>query len=257
MNRPLLRPLVIVGAGVLVTALAAACPLVFRRFDVFRVRHVEIVGTELLPPSEALEQSGITDSVSVFDDVEPWRRRLLRHRLVSDVHVHRRLPGTLRIEVTETEPVALVEGPELRAVDGRGRLLPIDLAGAELDVPLIDAQARFEGADSVLVPDQAALVGSLMTIRGLDAAFAAAISEIGALGDGDVRIVMNWPGQPEFLLPASPEAETLRRIHEVLEHLRNGTAADSAATHAAPPIGRLARLDARYRDEMFVSFHSR
>jgi hypothetical protein len=159
--------------------------------------------------------------------------------------------------VTEAEPVALVKGPELRAVDARARLLPVELAGAELDVPLIDAQARFEGEDSVLVPEEAALVSSLVTIRGLDAAFAQGISEIGALGDGNIRLIMNWPGQPEFLLPASPDAETLRRVHEVLEHLRNGTAADSAATHAAPPIGHLARLDGRYRDEMFVSFHSR
>ncbi len=257
MNRSLLRPLVILGAGALVTGLAALCPLVFRRFDVFNVRHVVIVGAELLPPSEALELSGITDSVSVFDDVEPWRRSLLRHRLVADVRVRRRLPGTLRIEVTETEPVALVKGPELRAVDADARLLPVDLAGAELDIPLIDAQARFEGEDSVLVEDQAALVGSLVTIRHLDSTFAAGISEIGALGDGNIRLVMSWPGQPEFLLPVRPDAEKLRQVHEVLEHLRNGTAADSAATHAAPPIGRMARLDARYGDEIFVSIHSR
>jgi hypothetical protein len=238
MNRAFLRPLVVASAGVLVTAVAALCPLVFRRFEAFRVRHVEIVGAELLAPAEALKVSGITDSVSVFDDLEPWRRRLLHHRLVS-------------------EPVALLKGAEMRAVDARARLLPIELAGAALDVPLIVAKARFEGPDSVLTPELAALIGSLMTIRRLDAAFAADISEIGALGDGSIRLIMNWPGQPEFLLPANPERATLSQVHEVLEHLRNGTAADSAATHAAPPIGRLARIDARYRDELFVSFHSR
>jgi len=256
-NRALLRPLAIAGVGVLVTVLAAVCPLVLRRFDAFRVRRVEIVGAEMLPPAEALELSGITDSVSVFDDLEPWRRRLLRHRLVSDVRVRRRLPATLRIEVTESEPVALVRGAELRAVDARGRLLPVDPAGADLDVPLIDVEARYEGPDSMLAGDGAALVGSLNALRRLDAAFAAGISEIGALDDGSVRLVMIWPGQPEFLLPASPDRLTLRKVHEVLEHLRNGTVADSAATHAAPPIGRLARIDARYRDELFVSFHSR
>jgi len=256
-SRALRRPLAIAGAGVVVTALAAACPLVFRRFDAFRVRHVEIVGTELLPPAEALALSGITDSVSVFDDLEPWRDRLLRHRLVSAVRVRRRLPGTLRIEVTEAEPVALVRGSELCAVDARGRLLPVDPAGTDLDVPLIDVDARFEGADSVLAEEGAALVRSLMTIRALDPTFADGISEIGPLQDGGVRLVMSWRGQPEFLLPASPDRETLRQVAEVLEHLRNGTAADSAATHTAPPIGRLARVDARYRDELFVSFHSR
>jgi hypothetical protein len=256
-KRALLRPLAIAGTGVLVTGLAAICPLVLRHFDAFRVRHVEIVGAAMLPPTEALELSGITDSVSVFDDLEPWRRRLLRHRLVADVRVRRRLPATLRIEVTEAEPVALARGTDLRAVDARGRLLPVDPAGTDLDVPLLDVEARYEGPDSVLAADGATLVSSLNALRRLDAAFVAGISEIGWLEDGSLRVVMCWPGQPEFLLPASPDRATLRQIHEVLEHLRNGTAADSAATHAAPPIARLARIDARYRDELFVSFHSR
>jgi hypothetical protein len=256
-NRALIRPLAVAGAGALVTGLAAVCPLAFRDIDAFRVRHVEIVGAELLPPAEALALSGISDSVSVFDNLEPWRRRMLRHRLVADVHFRRRLPGTLRIEVTEAEPVALVRGAELRPVDARGHLLPVDPAGTDLDLPLIDVPAQFEGADSTLIGEGAVLVESLVVIRSLDPGLAADISEIAPLDDGNVRLVMSWPTQPELLFPSSPERETLHQLHEVLEHLRNGTPADSAAMHAAPRIGRLARIDARYRDELFVSFHSR
>lgn len=257
MNGSLRRPLCVFAAGALVTLLAAISPLVFRRFETFRVRQVEVTGTHLLPAAEALAVSGITDSVSLFDDLEPWRLRLLAHRLVADARLERRLPGTLRILVTEAEPVALVKSAGLRAVDARARLLPVDLAGAELDVPILDGRAGFEGADSVLTPAAAGLVATLLTIRRLDAELASAVSEIGEASGGGIRLVMTWPRQPELLLPAAPDARTISQIREVLEHLRNGVAGDTTAANVAPSIGRLARIDARYRDELFVSFHSR
>ena len=81
MNRSLRRPLLIVCAGSLATLVAAFSPLLLRHFDAFRVRRVEVVGAQFLSPREALAISGITDSASVFDDFEPARARLLRHRL--------------------------------------------------------------------------------------------------------------------------------------------------------------------------------
>jgi hypothetical protein len=250
------RPLLVLAAGALVTLLAALSPLLLRRFDAFRVRQVEVMGAQLLPAAEALELSGITDSVSLFDDLEPWRLRLLSHRLVEAARLERRLPGTLRIVVTETEPVALAQAAGLRAVDARGRLLPVHLAGAVLDVPVVAGPAHF-GADSVLGPPAAGLVQAFVTIRRLDAELAGAVSEIATARGGGIRLVMTWPRHPELLLPEAPEARTFHQIREVLEHLRHGAAGDTTAAAAAPPIDRLARIDARYRDELFVSFHSR
>jgi len=253
-SRALVRPLAVFAAAVLLTLLAALSPLVFRRFEAFRVRRVEVVGARLLPAEEALAVAGIADSLSLFDDLEPWRTRLLGHRLVAGVRFQRRLPGTLRIVVTETQPAALVRGSELRAVDDRGRLLPVELAGARLDIPILAGSARFEGEDSVLARPAAGVVEALAVLRALDAEFAARISEIGAATGGGIRLVMTWSGRPEILLPGVPEPRTLSQIREVLDHVRNGAAGD---TVRAPSIDRLARIDARYRDEVFVSFHSR
>lgn len=256
MNRALLRPLAVLGAGAGVTVLAALSPFLFRHFDAFRVRQVEVLGTQLMPAAEAFAASGITDSLSLFDDFDPLRQRLLGHRLVAGARLQRRLPGTLRILVTETEPVALVRGDELRAVDARGRLLPIETAGAEIDVPVLAVSVKVAAADSVIGPAAGHLLNALVALRGLDPRLAADVSEVDVADGGGIRLVMRWPGQPEILLPDIPSARTVSEVREVLEHLRNGAAGDSTAAGTVP-IERWTRVDARYRDELFVSFHSR
>jgi cell division septal protein FtsQ len=59
--------------------------------------------------------------------------------LVRHAEVERELPGTLVVHVTETAPVAMVPGVGgLRVYDARARVLPIDPARADVDVPVID-----------------------------------------------------------------------------------------------------------------------
>jgi cell division protein FtsQ len=59
---------------------------------------------------------------------------------VESVTVTRRLPGTLVVRVLERQPVALVETPGgLRAVDERGRRLPLDPSKTPVDAPVVTA----------------------------------------------------------------------------------------------------------------------
>src|SRR5918996_4954419 len=118
------RWLVFSTVAALLTTAAATAPELLRRFDSFRVDRVEIRGTRYLAPYDALVQSGITRKSNVFDDFEPWRQRLLKHALIIDASIERQLPGTVRVEITETEPLALARTPELKAVDARARALP-------------------------------------------------------------------------------------------------------------------------------------
>ena len=131
------RWIVFSTVAALLTTAAATAPEVLRRFDSFRVHRVEIRGTRYLAPYDALMQSGISKKSNVFDDFEPWRQRLLQHPMIVDATIQRQLPGTVRVEITETEPLALARTPELTAVDARARALPLDPAIAKLDVPLL------------------------------------------------------------------------------------------------------------------------
>lgn len=228
------------------TLLAAAAPTALRHMDAFRVKRVEVTGTRYLSPEAALAATGITDSSTVFDDFAPWTAALLAQRMIEDARLIRRLPGTVRIELVEVEPVALIATPVLRAVDARGRLLPIRLAGKDLDAPLVAADVELD-ADSTVDATTRGLLNALIDIREHDPALAAAISEIGVAAGGGVRLRLRAPRDAELLLPARPDAHTLREVRMAMEHLRSERAEDAASAY-----DRLARIEARYPDELFV-----
>ena len=118
-------------------------PSVFRRLAFFRVRRVEILGTRYTSPSELLERLRVDTTRSVWDPLEPLAARVRSHAQVESVTVTRRLPGTLVVRVKERHPVALVDAPGgLRAVDERGRRLPLDPSKTPVDAPVVTAAPR-------------------------------------------------------------------------------------------------------------------
>ena len=118
-------------------------PGVLRRLDFFRVRRVEILGTRYTSPTELLDRLRVDTTRSVWDPLEPLAARLRSHAQLESVTVTRRLPGTLVVHVVERHPVALVEAPGgLRAVDERGRRLPLDPSRTPVDAPVVTAAPR-------------------------------------------------------------------------------------------------------------------
>jgi hypothetical protein len=72
----------------------------------------------------------------VFDDPARLAKRVLAMRGVASVEIGRRLPGTLRVELNETPPVALAsQGAGLVLLDARGRVLPYDPLRSAPDLP--------------------------------------------------------------------------------------------------------------------------
>jgi cell division protein FtsQ len=109
----------------------------------FRVRRVEILGARYTPPAELLERLRVDTTRSVWEPLEPLAARIRSHAQIESVTVTRKLPGTLVVEVTERHPVALVNGPGgLRAVDERGRRLPLDPSRTPVDAPIVTAAPR-------------------------------------------------------------------------------------------------------------------
>lgn len=229
-----------------VVALATLAPAALRRVDAFRVRRVEVLGTRYLPPHEALAASGITEASSVFDDPEPWLAGLRAHPMVAEATVERELPGTIVLTIVEVEPVALARTPELRPVDARGRVLPIDPTQVEIDLPVVGVASKVDVdgrlSDSVAV----ALVEALDRIRRRAPDLAARVSGIDAAEGGAYRVTLLSPTGLEVLLPA--DFDGLR-----LEHLRL-TLADLGARRE---MARVRRVDVRFRDQVVVSLTSK
>jgi len=118
-------------------------PAAARRLAFFRVRRVEIVGLRYLAPHAVLRQMRVDTTYSVWDRLDPIEARVRLLPQVRDVHVERRLPGTLVVRIDENLPVALVPSPSgFRAFDAQGRVLPIDPSRAGLDLPIAQGADR-------------------------------------------------------------------------------------------------------------------
>lgn len=137
----------------IVTAVAATVgapwwgPRALSRLDFFHVRRVVFEGMRYTPRSEALALLEVDTLESVWQKMAPLATRLETHPLIERAQVERQLPGTILVQVTEREPVALVRRKDgrLGPVDGAGHRLPIDPAQVPMDVPLATS------ADSTLM----------------------------------------------------------------------------------------------------------
>jgi cell division protein FtsQ len=121
-------------------------PALLRRVAFFNVRRVELLGTRYLPGEAIVARMALEPGASVFDPVEPLEARIFAMIGVREVVVRRRLPGTLRVEIRESEPVALSphEG-KLVLVDERGWVLPFDPTRSPADLPVAEADSAVAG----------------------------------------------------------------------------------------------------------------
>jgi hypothetical protein len=133
-------------------------------------------------------------------------------------------------------------------------VLPIDVAGDSLDIPVLTVRSRI-GADSVADSASLRLIEGLLAVRAIDPVLGDAISEIGPAHGGGLRLVLSRPLAAEILLPESPDARTLRQVALAMDHLRSEDRTENG--NGSTALDRLARIDARYVDELFVSLRSR
>jgi cell division protein FtsQ len=118
--------------------------------DFFRVRRIEVRNARYTPPDEIRKRLGIDTTFSIWNDLEPLKRRVAEHKQVSGVRISRRFPSTLVVTVEEFQPVALVPARSgLQAYDATGRGLPLDPSRTPVDVPVLErpdtALLRFLG----------------------------------------------------------------------------------------------------------------
>lgn len=76
----------------------------------FRLRHMEVEGIHALGRDEVLRRAGTRADVNILSvNLSVARKHLLAHPLVAEVSVRRELPDTIRIEVQEHHPVAVLD----------------------------------------------------------------------------------------------------------------------------------------------------
>jgi hypothetical protein len=195
-----------VAAAVAVAAAVSAAwwlPVALRPLRFFGVRRVVVTGARYLAADDVVRAMGLGEQASVFDDLDRLASRIRAMGGVEDVSVRRTLPGTLRVRVRETEPVALAEGPEgMVALGPDARALPFDVTVAPVDVPVVPRADR-------------RLLGALAAVQGADLGLFALV---GAARMRDAEVVLEVGGARVRLgLPV--EAGVVRAVAAVQRDL--------------------------------------
>jgi cell division protein FtsQ len=105
----------------------------------FAIRTVDLIGAHRLTLDEMKSESGVTVGANIFAlDTDAAERKLLENPWISEVKLTRRLPNTLRVELSEREAAAVVSlGEHLYLVTREGEPFKEIQAGDPYDLPLI------------------------------------------------------------------------------------------------------------------------
>ena len=106
--------------------LCIAAVIAFLLSPVFDISRVEVTGNSYYSDEEVVNMSGVQKGVNLF--LHPQKRQikaaLETNPYFSKIKVHRRLPSTLRIDVTERKQVAAVKyGNSYVVISGSGLVL--------------------------------------------------------------------------------------------------------------------------------------
>ncbi len=213
-----------------------------RTMAFFRVRTIEIRGTRYLQPNEIVQRLQVDTLRSLWDDVGPLEARIRNHPQVSDVHVTRRMPGTLVVTLRENLPVALISTPNgLAPYDSLGRELPIDPLRTDLDLP-------------VTANRDPAILRLLGSIRATDPALFQRVSEVRRTGRDEVLLLLS----SAYSVP-SAAGDTTARPTGVL-HVRAPVGVSAERLTDIFPVesdlaarqARIGELDLRFRDQVIA-----
>jgi cell division protein FtsQ len=214
-----------------------------RKMAFFRVRAVEVRGAQYLRPDEIVARLRVDTLASVWDDIEPLRRRMSAHPQVSSVSIARKMPGTLVVTIEENLPVALIATAKgLLPYDSLGKQLPIDPARQAIDLPVVATN------DPILLK----LVGA---IRSAEPQLFARLEEVRRTGRREIELTLtrravefgaapgdSGPPQRKVLRVLAPAGLSVVRLADIFP-----VESDLARRQA-----RVEELDLRYRDQVIA-----
>jgi cell division septal protein FtsQ len=212
-----------------------------REMAFFRVRAVEVRGVRYLQPNDIISRLKIDTVASLWDDLEPYRQRIRQHPQVSDVHITRRMPGTLVVTIEENLPVALVQTRTgLLPYDSLGRQLPIDPARTNLDLPIVAS------TDPVLLK----LVGA---IHSAEPRVFARIEEVRRVRRDEILLTLSRTANVAGVgVDSASQSRTLRVRAPVGLSVERLADIFPVETDLARRQVHVSELDLRYRDQVIA-----
>jgi cell division protein FtsQ len=114
----------------------------------FAVTEIEVVGNERRSAEAIVAESGIRMDANVFAlDLEEARARILADPWLSDAALARRLPGKIRVQVTERKPAAVVTLGDTWLATAAGEPFKRFEPGDPTDLPVISGLSAERAAE--------------------------------------------------------------------------------------------------------------
>jgi cell division protein FtsQ len=189
--------------------------------EAFTIREIIIEGNQQLDDIDVRRAAHLQIGSNIFEvSSQDARNHLLQHPWIEDAKVARRLPGSVRIQVTERNPVALVALDQLYLVGDDGAVFKRLGVDDPVDLPVITgiASERFydnlDYRTSVLLQSMALL----QDYEGAGLAERDPVSEIHFDGANGIELFVGADGM-NVRLGNGQHRQKLRRLRQVLERL--------------------------------------
>jgi cell division protein FtsQ len=219
------RAWVVATVAVLVAAVAAAVALLT---PALHVRDIEVVGATHTGDDEVLRMAGSVGDKSLLEvNARSVRSSVRRLPWVDDVAVVRSFPWTLRLEVSERIPAAIVEAPGARAVlDAEGRVLenlPPDATVAGL--AKVVGTTPLPGPGSVWADPNG--IGALAAMQGLPVEFVSLVDRVEIGPEGELQMATVDGTTVRFGVPDAVEQKGAVALQVVRDLQRRNVTAES------------------------------
>jgi hypothetical protein len=165
----------------------------------FAIENVEVTGVQRLTAADVIAQAAVPDGASLLNiDADALEGRLLANPWIEEVRLSRRIPSTLRVEVQERVPVAVVDsGLTLWFVDATARVVAESTPESATPLPVIRDVPDFV-AEPGEASDSEVLRNALRVLSGMNpdliatvtAVSAPALVETALLTSGNVEIMI-------------------------------------------------------------------
>jgi cell division protein FtsQ len=189
--------------------------------EAFAIREITIEGNHQVEDIDIRRAAQLQIGSNIFEvSSEEARNHLLQHPWVEDAKVVRKLPGRIRIEVVEREPVALVALDQLYLVSREGAVFKRLGVDDPVDLPVITGIASeqfyddFEYRTAILLRSMALL----QDYEGAGLAKREPVSEIHFEGANGIELFVGADGM-NVRLGNGQHRQKLRRFRQVLERL--------------------------------------
>jgi cell division protein FtsQ len=189
--------------------------------DAFAIRKIDIEGNHQLEDIDVRRAARLQIGSNIFEiSAGNARKHLLQHPWVAEAKVVRKLPGRVRIEIVERQPVALVALDHLYLVSEEGAVFKRLGVDDPVDLPVITGIASerfyddFEYRKAILLRSMALL----QDYEGAGLAKREPVSEIHFEGANGIDLFVGDDGM-NVRLGNGQHRQKLRRLRQVLERL--------------------------------------